>query len=183
MQAHLPSALFGSRRAGWWTDLYGYWGWLNGAGHKSALTGLFALVCAHMLEHVAQAVQVWVLGWPRTEALGLLGIVWPWLIRSEWLHYVDVLATLIGLILLRPGFAGEARRWWTAALIVSVWHHFEHALLLGQALAGQNLFGAAQPTSVLQLLVPRIELHLVYNGIVLAAMLAALGCAWRSARS
>jgi hypothetical protein len=127
-----------------------------------------------MLEHVAQAIQVFVLGWPRGQALGLLGLVWPWLVQSEWLHFTDVLLTLAGLFLLRRGFRGEASRWWTAAIVVGVWHLFEHSLLLGQALTGSTLWGAPQPTSVLQLIVPRVELHLVYNGVVLAAMLMAL---------
>jgi hypothetical protein len=148
--------------------------WLNGPGHTRALVVFIALVSAHMLEHVAQAMQVYVLGWPRTQALGLLGLLWPWLVESEWLHFTDVLLTLAGLVILRSGFRGEARRWWTAAIIVSIWHLFEHSLLLGQALTGSTLWGAPQPTSVLQLVVPRIELHLVYNGVVLAAILTAL---------
>lgn len=41
-----------------------------------------------------------------------------------------------------------------------------HALLLGQALAGHKLFGAAVPTSVLQFFFPRVELHLAYNAAV-----------------
>jgi hypothetical protein len=148
--------------------------WLNEPGHTRALVVFLILVSAHFGEHVAQAIQVFALGWPRAQALGLLGLVWPWLVESEWLHFTDVLLTLAGLVLLRHGFHGEARRWWTAAIVVGVWHLFEHSLLLGQSLTGTTLFGAPVPTSVLQLVVPRIELHLVYNGIVLAAILMAL---------
>jgi hypothetical protein len=135
-----------------------------------------------MLEHVAQAIQVFVLGWPRDQALGLLGLVWPWLVQSEWLHFSDVLLTLIGLLVLRHGFRGEARRWWTAAIVVGVWHLFEHSLLLGQALTGATLFGAPQPTSLVQLAVPRVELHLFYNSLVLAAILMALAYRQRGSR-
>jgi len=39
--------------------------WLNGPGHTRALVVFLALVTAHVLEHVAQAIQVFVLGWPR----------------------------------------------------------------------------------------------------------------------
>ena|SRR5689334_5263776 len=60
------------------------------------------------------------------------------------------------------------------ALVISVWHLFEHSLLLGQALTGHDLFGASVPTSVLQVFMPRVELHLAYNGVVLVAMLMAL---------
>jgi hypothetical protein len=156
--------------------------WLNGPGHARALVVFLALVCAHMLEHVAQAIQVYALGWPRDQALGLLGLVWPWLVQSEWLHFTDVLLTLVGLLILRSGFRGEARRWWTAAIIVGTWHLFEHSLLLGQALTRSTLWGAPQPTSVLQLIVPRIELHLVYNGVVLAAIFTALAYQQRGGR-
>src|SRR5690242_16126000 len=57
-----------------------------------------------MLEHVAQAIHVFVLGWPRVQALGLLGLVGPGLVQSEWLHFSDVPLTLVGLVVLRPGF-------------------------------------------------------------------------------
>jgi hypothetical protein len=81
---------------------------------------------------------------------------------------------LVGLVLLRPAFVGEARLWWSISLAIQVWHHAEHALLFGQALLGANLFGAPVPTSVLQLFFPRVELHLVYNGLVTLPMLVAV---------
>src|SRR5262245_28398371 len=150
--------------------------------HARALVVFLALVSAHMLEHVTQAIQVFALGWPRPQALGLLGLVWPWLVQSEWLHFADVILTLIGLLVLRTGFRGEARRWWTAAIVVGIWHLFEHSLLLEQALTRTTLWGAPQPTSVLQLVVPRVELHLVYNGVVLAAILMAVAHRQRGGR-
>ncbi|HEV8381760.1 MAG TPA: hypothetical protein VGQ29_09245 [Gemmatimonadales bacterium] len=58
--------------------------------------------------------------------------------------------------------------------MIQFWHHIEHALLQGQALAGWTLFGAAQPTSILQLWFPRLELHLFYNTIVFIPMVVAM---------
>jgi hypothetical protein len=142
--------------------------------HSRALLLFLAFNLAHVSEHVFQAVQIFVLGWPRSQALGALGLVWPWLVRSEWLHYWYALVILVGLIALRPAIAGNARAWWDLALGIQLWHHFEHALLLGQVLANHNLFGAAVPTSVLQLFFPRVELHLAYNAAVLAPLLAAM---------
>ena len=45
---------------------------------------------------------------------------------------------------------------------------------LKRALTGTNLFGAAVPTSILQLWVPRMELHLLYNAIVFIPMVIAM---------
>jgi hypothetical protein len=81
---------------------------------------------------------------------------------------------LIGLILLRPGFVGRARTWWTAALWIQCWHHFEHFLLLVQASSGAYLLGRPVPTSIAQLVFPRVELHLFYNTIVTVPMVVAM---------
>lgn len=143
---------------------------LNGRYHRVALNVFLIVTLAHWAEHLVQAYQIWVLNWPRPKALGVLGELYPWLITSEWLHYGYALVMLIFLFLLRPGFAGRARTWWTVALVIQFWHHIEHLLLLIQAQAGHNLFGKPVPTSILQLFYPRVELHLFYNSIVFIPM-------------
>lgn len=147
---------------------------LNGRWHRTALAWFMLVVLAHWAEHLAQAVQIYVLDMPRHHAHGALGMVFPWLVHSEWLHYGYAAVMLVGLALLRPGFRGRARAWWTAALLLQVWHHFEHLLLLVQSLAGANFGGRAAPTSLVQLLVPRVELHLFYNAVVFAPMVVAM---------
>jgi hypothetical protein len=147
---------------------------LNGRYHRVALNVFMVIVLAHWAEHVTQAWQIWVLGWPRPQARGLLGEPFPWLISSEGLHYGYALVMLIALILLRPGFTGRARTWWTVALVIQFWHHIEHLLLFVQAQTGHNFWGKPVPTSVLQLFYPRVELHLFYNSIVFIPMLIAL---------
>jgi hypothetical protein len=152
-------------------------GWietLNGAWHKYALQLFMVIVVAHWVEHLAQAFQVYGLHWHRAHAGGALGLAFPWLVASEWLHYGYALVMLIGLALLRPGFAGRGRFWWNMALLIQAWHHFEHALLLGQVLTHTTIFGAAAPTSILQLALPRMELHLFYNAVVFAPMVVAM---------
>jgi hypothetical protein len=69
---------------------------------------------------------------------------------------------------------GSALIWWTVALAIQAWHHCEHLLLLGQALTQRNLFGAPAPTSILQLVLPRMELHLFYNAVVFIPMVIAV---------
>ncbi|HLY22016.1 MAG TPA: hypothetical protein VKT83_06065 [bacterium] len=147
---------------------------LNGPRHREALLVFLTLVLSHWVEHIVQAVQIFVLGWPRYQALGALGLLFPWLVGSETLHYWYALVTLVGLIALRPAFGGPARGWWDAAIAIQIWHHAEHALLLGQVLIGRNLFGARVPTSVLQLFFPRVELHLAYNAAVFIPMIIAM---------
>jgi hypothetical protein len=147
---------------------------LNSRRHRIALGLFLVVVLAHWAEHVVQAIQVFVLDWPLPEARGVLGRPFPWLVKSEWLHYGYAIVMLIGLVILRPGFVGRSRRWWDLALGIQIWHHFEHLLLLVQALAGSYLLGRAAPTSIVQLFVPRVELHLFYNAAVFLPMIVAM---------
>ncbi|MBG0829080.1 hypothetical protein HS041_15010 [Planomonospora sp. ID67723] len=152
-------------------------GWLptlNTRHHKTALGVYFVVVLAHWAEHLAQAVQIYVLGWRVPEARGVLGIPFPWLVTSEWMHYGYALVMLVGLIILRPAFTGRSRTWWNISLGIQIWHHVEHLLLLIQALSGSNLLGRPVPTSVVQLIMPRVELHLLYNALVFAPMVVAM---------
>jgi hypothetical protein len=143
---------------------------LNGPCHRPALWTFAGVVLAHWAEHVAQAWQIWGMGMPRHHALGVLGMTWPWLVHSEWLHYGYAVIMLAGLLMLWPGMAGRARTWWGVAVAIQFWHHAEHALLLTQVLTGWRLGGGPQPSSILQLLVPRVELHLFYNAVVFVPM-------------
>jgi hypothetical protein len=148
---------------------------LNGEWHETALRVFMVIVLAHWAEHLLQAFQIYALGWPVPESRGALGYFFPWLIKSETLHYGYALVMLTGLFLLRKGFTGvEERRWWTIALAIQFFHHIEHALLQMQAITGHNLFDRPVPTSIVQLWVPRVELHLFYNTIVFIPMVIAM---------
>jgi hypothetical protein len=148
---------------------------INGARHETALRVFMVIVLAHWGEHLLQAIQIYVLGWPVPQARGVLGYFFPILIASEFLHYGYALVMVTGLWMLRPGFTGaEDRRWWTIALGIQFFHHFEHFLLQSQYLLGQNLMDRPVPTSLLQLWVPRVELHLFYNTIVFIPMVVAM---------
>jgi hypothetical protein len=149
-------------------------GVLNTRGHRIAVTAFMLIVIAHWVEHIAQAVQVFVLGWPRPKAGGALGLAFPWLVQEEWLHYGFAIVMLVGFVTLRHGFTGRSRTWWNAAMWIQVWHHLEHLLLLLQALTGAYLLGKAVPTSIAQLVFPRVELHLFYNAIVFIPMVVAM---------
>ncbi len=100
---------------------------LNSEWHKRALQVLMVIVLAHWAEHLTQAIQIYVLGWPRPKAGGVLGLWFPWLVNSEVLHYGYALLMLAGIWMLRKGFTGLSRKWWTVALVIQFWHHIEHA--------------------------------------------------------
>lgn len=143
---------------------------LSGRWHERAMYVFLAVTIAHWMEHLFQAFQIYYLGMPLPQARGALGYVWPWLVSSEWLHYGYAVFMVVGLALLASGLAGRAKTWWTIALAIQVWHLFEHSLLLVQAQSGIFLFGANAPTSILQVVVRRPELHLFYNAIVTIPM-------------
>ncbi len=155
---------------------------LNGRHHNAALMVFLLVVLSHWAEHAAQAIQIWVFDQPLKEARGVLGKPFPWLVTSEWMHYLYAVAMLAGLFLLRRGFTGRARLWWTVALVIQFWHHIEHLLLLVQRIGGDFLGGRPVPTSVAQLFFPRVELHLFYNTIVTVPMALAMVLYIRKAR-
>jgi hypothetical protein len=111
----------------------------------------FIVVCVvHLSEHVAQMIQLYAYNMPLHKSGGILGKFYPWLAHSETLHYGYALFMWVGLFILRNQFTGSARWWWMLAFYIQTWHHFEHVLLLGQALSGVNFLNAPQPISVIQ---------------------------------
>jgi hypothetical protein len=176
---------------------------LNAEWHKPALLTYTAVVLMHWAEHLVQAFQVYVLGWPLPEARGLLGMPFPWLVKSEALHYFYALIMLIAFWVLRKGFVGRSYVWWMIAFWIQFWHHIEHALLQYQVISGHNFLGAPAPISCVQMLgflegtpetgfnglmtgppkhpfsalmlaVRRLEVHLFYNTIVTIPMVVAM---------
>jgi hypothetical protein len=147
---------------------------LNSQWHERALWAFMFIVLAHWGEHLAQAYQIWVMGWPVSKSNGILGLWYPWLIKSEALHYWYALVMLIGLWILRKGFTGRSYTWWMIAFWIQFWHHIEHFLLISQATLHHNLFGRPVPTSIAQLFIPRVQLHLFYNSIVFVPMVVAM---------
>jgi hypothetical protein len=45
------------------------------------------------------------------HSLGAVGLLFPWLMSSKWLHYCYTFVMLVGLVVLRPVFVGQARLW------------------------------------------------------------------------
>lgn len=154
----------------------GFFNELNTTWHKRALKFFLFIVLAHWAEHLAQAVQVFVLKWPRPQSNGVLGLFFPWLVTSEVMHYGYAIVMLIGLFALRSGFTGTSKKWWTIALAIQFWHHIEHLVLQWQAITHHNWFGFPVPVSFVQMAFPtsRVELHLFYNTVVFIPMMVAM---------
>ena len=147
---------------------------LNSRYHKAALQFFTAIVVVHWLEHIVQAYQFYVLGWPRQMSMGLLGMYYPWLMKTETLHYGFAVVMLMGLWILRKGFVGTSYKWWMISFWIQFWHHIEHFLLFYQANTHHYFFGGKVPTSIGQIWIPRIELHLIYNTLVFIPMVVAM---------
>lgn len=143
---------------------------LNTQWHERALQLFLVVVLAHWAEHLAQAWQIWVMDWPIPNAQGVLGLWFPWLIKSETLHYGYALFMVIAIWVLRKGFSGAARKWWMVSFWIQFWHHFEHLLLIYQATSHHNFWHKPVPFSIVQLIIPRVQLHLFYNTIVFLPM-------------
>ena len=90
---------------------------LNTRWHMLGLRIFMVIVAFHWVEHLVQAWQAFVLHWPRPMSMGLLGMVYPWLMKTEVLHYGFAIVMLVLLWVLRDGFTGRAYTWW----MISFW--------------------------------------------------------------
>lgn len=155
-------------------------GFTHSVGFRKYVALFQWVVLLHFMEHVFQMGQVYLLGWSRRDALGLLGMVYPTLVHSEWLHYGHALFMMVGLWLMY--LSPLRRRVLMIAFSLAFYHHLEHATLLLQALFHTNLWGASKPVTFLQywfmqqdnalkILGNRIELHFAYNLMVLSPTL------------
>ena len=88
---------------------------LNTRWHKRALQAFLVIVLLHWAEHIVQAYQFFVMHWSRQMSMGILGMYYPWLMKTEALHYGFALVMVIGLWILRKGFVGTSYKWWMAS--------------------------------------------------------------------
>jgi hypothetical protein len=95
--------------------------------HHQAWLGLFfvltALQLAHLGEHVAQMVQIHLLGLQGADARGIFGVF-----DIEWVHFIWNSLVLVGVLLLLTRYPHNRWLWLTAA--IAGWHLVEHAYIL-----------------------------------------------------
>ena len=126
-----------------------------------ALLGFLALAqTAHLVEHVAQMVQIHVLHLSGAAAQGIVGQL-----NIEWVHFVWNALILVALLALLPHFRTNA--WLIAVTPLAGWHFIEHSVMIatyiqtgvsgtpGLLSSGGLLFGG--------LPIARPDLHFLYN--------------------
>src|SRR5216684_359265 len=115
---------------------------------------------AHVLEHVAQMVQIHLLGLSGLQARGILGML-----DIEWVHFIWNAWVLLCAVLLV--FLFRKNPWLWVLLVISVWHEIEHVYIMSVylrtghpgapgLLASGGAIGGGLPMS-------RPDLHFFYN--------------------
>jgi hypothetical protein len=136
-----------------------------------ALLGFLAVSqTAHLLEHVAQMVQIHVLHLSGANAQGIVGQL-----NIEWVHFIWNALVLVTLLVLLPHF--RTNPWLIALTPLAAWHFVEHSVMIatyiqtgvsgtpGLLSSGGLLFGGLPIT--------RPDLHFLYNLVETAPLLAA----------
>ena len=128
----------------------------------AAFTLLVLAQTGHVLEHVAQMVQIHALGLTGSDARGIVGQF-----DIEWVHFIwnAGVVGLLGALLIRS----RSDKWLVAACVFAAWHLVEHDVIMMSflatgipgspgLLASGGAIGGGLPVS-------RPDLHFVYNVI------------------
>jgi hypothetical protein len=125
---------------------------------------------AHLVEHIAQMVQIHVLHLSGGNAQGIVGQL-----NIEWVHFIWNALVLATLLVLLPRFGSNP--WLIAVTPFAVWHFVEHSVMIatyiqtgvsgtsGLLSSGGLLFGGLPIT--------RPDLHFLYNLVETFPLLAA----------
>jgi hypothetical protein len=151
---------------------------LAGSGLLTLYAGLVLSQAGHVVEHVAQMVQIHGLGIAPPHAHGVVGNL-----DLEWVHFVWNVGILgaLGVILHRL----PRNAWSWLAFGAAAWHSVEHTVILaaylstgmpgdpGLLAAGGVLFGGGP--------LARPDLHFVYNLAEAAFLATGFAASWRMA--
>jgi len=114
----------------------------------------------HLFEHVAQMVQIHVLGLSGPAARGIVGQL-----DIEWVHFIWNTWVLVALLVLLPRF--RANGWLVVAVFLAAWHLTEHAVIMATYLrtgvSGTPGLLAAGGAIIGGLPLARPDLHFLYN--------------------
>ena len=146
------------------TFIYRRYGWL------ALFYALVVTQTGHLFEHVAQMIQIHILGLTGVDAQGVFGTL-----NVEWVHFVWNTWVLLAVLVLLTRYG--ANRWLWLTAVLSGWHEIEHACIFhvylmtgisGTAglLAQGGLIGGGLP-------LVRPDLHFLYNLFETAPLIAA----------
>ena len=137
------------------------------------LLGFLALSqTAHLLEHVAQIVQIHVLHLSGGNAQGIVGQL-----NIEWVHFIWNALVLVTLLVLLSVPHSRTNPWLVAVAPLAAWHFVEHSVMIATYLqtgvsgtpgllsSGGLLFGG--------LPIARPDLHFLYNLVETVPLLVA----------
>ena len=134
---------------------------------KAGLSAALIVQSAHMVEHVAQVIQKFILRQP--ESHGLLGAIFDF----EWVHFVYNTSLEVTLVLIfiwcRRASAHQLPRSLRAAVWLQGYHVVEHVVKMFQYYVG----GVEAPKGILGFVFPVIWLHFWINLIVLVLIVGA----------
>jgi hypothetical protein len=153
------------------------------------MTAVVVIQGGHVIEHVVQLVQVFVLGVPEEDALGLLGYVLQFNGTEEWLHLgynTFYLLALYALIVPLWRITPSVLSYWAFAFYIGAsvwiesWHIVEHGVIIANVLAND---GCPCPgIGDVALGLSDTVLHFVYNAIAYAGLVYAYFLVLRARR-
>lgn len=147
-------------------------------GFARFYTAVVVVQGVHVLEHVLQLLQVYVLGVPDDDALGLLGYLFQLNGTEEYLHLVFNVSYFLAPVVVLAGVAQRTKAgllppgapmfaW--LAVVLEGWHLVEHVVIISHAIANG---GCPCPgIGDVALGVSDTQLHFVYNVAAYAATL------------
>jgi hypothetical protein len=141
--------------------------------HYQWLSLFYVLVvtqCGHFLEHVAQMVQIHILGLTGLNARGVFGAL-----DLEWVHFIWNTGVIVAVLFLLRHF--RANGWLWATALLAGWHEIEHIAIMWAYLSTGNVGtpGLLAHGGVLGGGIPlsRPDLHFLYNLAETIPLLAA----------
>jgi hypothetical protein len=150
----------------------------TGTVGMAVFTLLLLAQTGHLLEHVAQMVQIHALGLTGSDARGVVGKL-----DLEWVHFAwnAAVVVLLGLLL----FHFRSNSWLVAAGVFAAWHLVEHDAIMLSFLAtgipGSPGLLAAGGSIGGGLPVSRPDLHFLYN--IVETVLIAVAYRWQLRRA
>lgn len=114
----------------------------------------------HFLEHIAQMIQLHVLGLTGADARGIFGAL-----DVEWVHFVWNTWVLLAVLVLLARYG--ANRWLWLTALLSGWHELEHAYIfcvyVSTGLSGTPGLLSQGGALAGGLPIVRPDLHFIYN--------------------